>query len=329
MSIKPGTVLKAGLGVAAIATGVGIGAAVYEGRQGEAPRYEGANAEREEANANVFCKVGITELRRIMGSEELPLLEDKTWGSVTNVFSEPQVNRSTLQLDPVSLQCVPNLTTSGVEITGSLEGNALPGRAARLGVHFKTLFEALPDATARGMQLKFNKDVVSNPGGLGPLNTIGVEYPREFDADLNIFIGRAIDSSNPKQMMERMQYIQDILKGILNIPQKVEFIPTPNLTGFATMIDESRTGYGLYIATNGDIDGYTVSVRLHEGLSGDKKSWEGIAQRYELDPTKVTFAAILQKVKEDLMMKNGIREIMRKPPMPGTQAIGAIGALKY
>lgn len=154
------------------------------------------------------------------------------------------------------------------------------------------------------------------------MDSVGLEFTRTFDAEIKYFMGKAVDSSNPEQMRGRIKELQDIARKLFKIPEETPFIPDRNLIGFTAYIDDSRTGYGLYITTSGDISGYTTSIRVHEGLSGDKNVWKEVAERHGIDPsTKVSYDTLLKTEVTKLDRENGVRRIFGRPPCPASSDI--------
>lgn len=309
-----GTRIKRTAVAAVIGAGLG-GAAVQHVNQSPEPTAH-PPLERRVDETNVFCRQGLVELGSIMGSEDANAITDKTWKSITGVFKEGMIDRNSLKVDPWDVSCRPTLSETGVRIEGAFAGNT-----TQVGVHFVSNFERSPKASADGLQVEFNGRIRSSNNPIPTSSEVGVEYPRTVDAEVKYFMGKAVDSSDPDQMRKRMDEVAAVAKKLLNIPEETPFIPDRNLTGFTTFVDDSRTGYGLYVATDGDISGYTASIRVHEGLSGDERSWKDIAERHGIDPTKVSYAAFLKNAVTDLDRENTVRHFMNRPPCPGSADI--------
>lgn len=310
------------VGVAAVATGVAVAA----GQPPQPPTFPSVRSEYEKIEANPFCKLGLVELKRIMGSDEQKMLENKTWDSIGNVFNQGLISRESLSLEPISVSCNPfSLTTTSADIRGSFKGITPDGKSS-LGFHFATKFQGAEKASAQGFQANFTQRVVrDSSSGIGSTDSVGIEFPRTVEAEIDYYGGKPDFGMESKEKIEtRMIYLQGLLKKVLNMPENTPFIPDKNLTSFMTVINENKTGYSLFVATDGPIDGYSVHFRVFQGLAGDKDSWKDIAGRYGLDPAKVSYESLLRKVVDDLRTENTIREIMRRPEAPGTSAILAL-----
>lgn len=270
-----------------------------------------------DAGTNALCRAGLRELESIMGTDDAEVITDKTWGSITNVFKEDFIKRDSLQLDPISLNCTPSLSETATEIEGVFEGNT-----PQIGVRFVSNFQNSPQGI-KEKPIKLKSPVVDQKSlaKLVKIDSVSAEFTRTFDAEIKYFMGKAVDSSDPEQMRGRIKELEDIARKLINIREEALFVPDRNLSGFMTYVDDNRTGYGLYVTTSGDISGYTASIRLHEGLSGDKTAWKEVAGRHGMDPTKVSFDALLKKAVEALDRENTVRAIFKRPPCPASAEI--------
>lgn len=273
-------------------------------------------------NDSILCKGSIAYLAQIMDGDSIDLLYDESWTILTGVLRDDSFARGSLRLYPWNVEpfCQGNISAEEVRMEGTLTGNT-----KQLGVHFEINFpRSGPNLSAQTFELQLQSAVLTE-GVFGERkDSVGIGMDRTRSSlRMDYHTGEVVSSDDLEKMRQRISNIKDVLKTHLRIPESAIFIPDKHLNGITTFVNH-KTGYGLYVTTEGDIHGYTVSVRIVEALLGDEQGWRDVAQKYGVDPKYFSFPAILKGILQDLDRWNWVMGHLGQPQLPGTEDLNKL-----
>lgn len=244
-----------------------------------------------------------------LSAEQLQLLQDRTWQSLTNVLNEGFFSQDSLKIDHLAVTKGHNPKIAGqeVHIMGSLNGQVIEGHTGQLGVGFRVTYAK--DTVYGQKPLKL--DVEGNSLTVGEELGKGLRLSYFFGENAGEVLRHPLYLDvvrDPQGMQKRFEDMKAELPRILKIPDTQPFIPEEDFNGLVTFVDHNRTGFGLYMesAVREGIEGKVVNIEMTEGQVADNSAWTSIARRYHnyVKPDQISFRSILRVALDDLELKN-------------------------
>lgn len=257
-----------------------------------------------------------------LSEEQQRQLQERVWGSLTQVLEEGMFSRNSLVV--VQIDTMPmgkyNRKPAEVNIQGTLQGNS-----RQVGINFSINFSEEPDAWGESLQL--DQSIIL---GEQRKQVIGIDYFTGENAGDVVRVSNFTSwriARDATEMKQRFDDMGEALKAHLKIPADTSFIPAQDFNGLVTFVN-NRPGYGQVIESRGGIDDKAVSFRITDGLLTDPAVWRNITPRaYErfsvslhIDPSKISFKELLKAALISLNDRDNVSYWQKHHPLKDAPA---------